>query len=63
MAKDVVRSGVTFDKELYSKLDSIVTDSKRYKIDKSEIINAILSQSKLTPKEIQKLVMDWRERA
>ena len=38
MAKDVVRSGVTFNKELYSKLDSIVNDSKRYKIDKSGLI-------------------------
>ena len=61
MVKDVVRSGVTFSKEIYSKLDGIVNSSKRYKIDKSEIINAVLSKANLTPKEIQKLVMDWRE--
>jgi len=62
MAKDVVRSGVTFDREIYKRLDSIVNDSKRYKIDKSEIINAILENSNLTLKDIQKLVMGYREK-
>jgi len=61
LAKDVVRSGVTFDPEIFSKLDKIVKDSKRYKIDKSEIINALLSKVDLSLEEIQKLVMDWRE--
>ena len=61
MAKDVVRSGVTFDPKIFSKLDKIVKDSKRYKIDKSEIINALLSKVDLSLEEIQKLVMDWRE--
>ncbi len=48
MVKNVVRSGVTFDKEIYYKLDSVVANSKRYKIDKSEIINAILSKARLS---------------
>jgi len=62
MAKDVVRSGVTFDKDIFLKLDSIVSKSKRYKIDKSEIINAILTDSNMSLKTIQKLVMDYREK-
>lgn len=62
MPKDVVRSGVTFDKAIYTKLDSIVNDSKRFKIDKSEIINAILANADLSLKDIQKLVMDYREK-
>ena len=61
MAKNVVRSGVTFDKNIYSQLDSIVKNSKRYKIDKSEIINALLKKSNLSLKQIQKLVMEHRE--
>jgi hypothetical protein len=62
MPKDVIRSGVTFDKNSYAWLDKIVRNSKRFKIDKSEIINAILNDSKLTIEEIQDLVMDYREK-
>ena len=61
LVKDVVRSGVTSNKNIYFKLDAIVNNSKRFKIDKSEIINAILSKADLSPEEIQKIVMDWRE--
>ena len=61
MAKDVIRSGVTFNRDIYSKLDKVINDSKRFKIDKSEIINAILSKTNLSPKKIQEIVMDWRE--
>ncbi len=62
MAKEAVRSGVTFDRDNYIKLDNIVKNSKRYKIDKSEIINALLKNSNLSVKSIQKLVMDYREK-
>ncbi|MCB9358342.1 hypothetical protein H6503_00265 [Candidatus Woesearchaeota archaeon] len=60
--KDVVRSGVTFDREIYSLLDGIVKDSKRFKIDKSEILNALVDNSKMSVKDIQKMVMDYREK-
>jgi len=63
MARNAVRSGVTFDKSLYDKLDSIVKSSKRFKIDKSEIINALLDVSKLSIKQIQQLVMNYREKS
>jgi ribosomal protein L1 len=62
MPKEAVRSGVTFDKEIYKKLEAIVENSKRFKIDKSEIINAILGNADLDLKEIQKKVMDYREK-
>lgn len=62
MQKDVIRSGVTFEKTVYEKLDKIVSSSKRYKIDKSEIINAIINSSNLSVKQVQKLVMDWRDK-
>jgi len=62
MAKDVVRSGVTFSKSIYDKLDSVVKNSKRFKIDKSEIINALINNSKCSIKQIQNLVMDFREK-
>ncbi len=61
-SKKVMRSGVTFDKINYQKLNDIVQNSKRFKIDKSEIINALINNSKLTLKEIQKQVMDYREK-
>jgi hypothetical protein len=60
--KEVVRSGVTFDPVNYEKLDQVVKNSKRFKIDKSEIINALVSNSNLSLKDIQKLVMDYREK-
>lgn len=50
MAKDVVRSGVTFNKNIFSKLNTVVLESKRYKMDKSEIINAILSKTNISSK-------------
>lgn len=62
MQKKVVRSGVTFDREIYAKLEHIVGNSKRYKIDKSEIINALIDKFNLDTKEIQKIVMDYREK-
>ena len=63
MAKDVVRSGVTFDKLIYNKLDSIVKNSKRFRLDKSEIINALINNSDYSIKQIQNLVMDLREKS
>ena len=61
MARDVVRSGVTFEKEIFTKIDAIVKNSKRYKIDKSEIINALVCKFLKDEKQIQELVMKHRE--
>jgi len=61
MAKDVVRSGVTFNRDSYEWLDNVVVNSKRLKIDKSEIINALILKSGMNINDVQELVMNYRE--
>ena len=62
VAKDSVKSGVTFNRNLYSKLDKIVQKSKHYKIDKSEIINMLLSSQDYDIAKVQKAVIAWRKK-